>query len=73
MKENIEFERTLFTIFDGVEVNIEQYKELRPKFRVPGFDNLYLVGDSTAGSGAGGDIGHNSVWKTYSDIKKSLL
>lgn len=70
MKENILFERPLFTIFDGVEVNIHQYQELRPQFKVPGIRNLYLVGDSTAGKGAGGDIGHNSVWDAYSLIMK---
>jgi len=70
MKNNVIFERPLFTIFDGVEVNIKQYQELRPYFKVPGIQNLYLVGDSTAGKGAGGDIGHNSVWKTYDLIKE---
>ena len=59
-------------IFDGVEVNINQYREKRPKFRVPGIKNLYLVGDSTAGKGAGGDIGHNSVWDTYYLIQKEV-
>jgi phytoene dehydrogenase-like protein len=72
LEENIEFERPLFTIFDGAEVNINQYQELRPGFKVPGIDNLYLVGDSTAGEGAGGDIGHNSVWDTYNLIKANL-
>ena len=72
LEENVEFERPLFTIFDGVEVNINQYQELRPKFKVPGFQHLYLVGDSTAGKGAGGDIGHNSVWNTYNLIKENL-
>jgi len=70
LEENIEFERPLFTIFDGVEVNINQYQELRPKFKVPGIHNIYLVGDSTAGKGAGGDIGHNSVWNTYEIIRE---
>ncbi|MHA1294149.1 MAG: phytoene desaturase family protein [Promethearchaeota archaeon] len=69
MKESIEFERPLFTIFDGVEVNVDQYQEKRPKFQVPGIKNLYLVGDSTAAPGAGGDIGHNSVWSVYRLIK----
>ncbi|MHA1757582.1 MAG: phytoene desaturase family protein [Promethearchaeota archaeon] len=72
MEENIEFERPLFTIFDGVEVNTEQYKEKRPGFKVPGCKNLYLVGDSLASSGAGGDIGHNSVWDCYHLIKRDL-
>lgn len=70
LEENIEYERPLYTVFDGVEVNINQYQELRPKFKIPGILNLYLVGDSTAGAGAGGDIGHNSVWDTYNLIKE---
>lgn len=65
MEENIEFERPLFTIFDGVEVNTEQYMERRPPFQIPNMENLYLVGDSTQARGAGGDIGHNSVWDVY--------
>ncbi len=73
LEENIEFERPLYTIFDGVEVNVAQYQEMRPKFKVPGIQNLYLVGDSTASAGAGGDIGHNSVWDTYNIIKADKL
>ncbi|MHA1146740.1 MAG: phytoene desaturase family protein [Promethearchaeota archaeon] len=72
MERNIEFERPLFTIFDGAEVNTQQYQELRPNFKVPGINNLYLVGDSTAGKGAGGDIGHNSVWETFNEIKEDF-
>lgn len=72
MEENIEFERPLFTIFDGAEVNIEQFRELRPGFKVPGIQNLYLVGDCLGAKGAGGDIGHNSVWETYNIIQKDL-
>jgi len=72
MKDNIEFERPLFTIFDGVEVNINQYRELRPGFKIPGIKNLYLVGDCLSSKGAGGDIGHNSVWDSYAIIKKEI-
>ena len=72
MEENIEFERPLFTIFDGVEVNTNQYQELRPGFKVPGIQYLYLVGDCLASKGAGGDIGHNSVWDSYNVIKNEL-
>ncbi len=72
MEKNIEFERPLFTLFDGAEVNVHQYQERRPDFKISPLENLYLVGDSTAGKGAGGDIGHNSVWNTYSRIKRDL-
>ncbi len=71
MEQNIEFERPLFLpMVDGVEVNTTQYTGLRPHFQVPGIQHLYLVGDSTAGEGAGGDIGHNSVWAAYELLKR---
>ncbi len=71
MEQNIEFERPLFLpMVDGAEVNTTQHTGLRPHFQVPGIQNLYLVGDSTAGEGAGGDIGHNSVWDVYELIQK---
>jgi hypothetical protein len=71
MEQNIEFERPLFLpMVDGAEVNTNQHEGLRPRFQVPGIHHLYLVGDSTAGQGAGGDIGHTSVWEVYSLIQK---
>ncbi len=73
MEQNIEFERPMFTLFDGVEVSVHQYQERRPDFKIPTLENMYLVGDSTAGKGAGGDIGHNSVWNTYDIIKQDIL
>lgn len=73
LEQNIEFERPLFLkMVDGVEVNTEQYRELRPKSTALKIHNLFLVGDSVGGSGAGGDIGHESVWETYKKIKIGL-
>lgn len=53
---------------DGAEVNVEQYAELRPGYKVDGIEGLYFVGDYTCAVGAGGDIGHESVLECYEEI-----
>jgi len=53
---------------DGVEVNVDQHRGKRPGYTVPGVKNLYLVGDSLRGPGAGGDVGHESVLECYREI-----
>jgi len=53
---------------DGVEVNVGQHRRKRPGYTVPGVKNLYLVGDSLCGPGAGGDVGHESVLGCYREI-----
>jgi len=53
---------------DGVEVNVDQHRRKRPGYTVPGVGNLYLVGDSLRGPGAGGDVGHESVLDCYREI-----
>jgi phytoene dehydrogenase-like protein len=53
---------------DGVEVNVRQHRGRRPACRVPGITGLFLVGDTVAAPGAGGDIGHESVLETYREI-----
>ena len=53
---------------DGVEVNVAQHRRRRPGYTVPGVSNLYLVGDSLRGPGAGGDVGHESVLECYRAI-----
>jgi len=52
----------------SVEVNINQHREKRPGYSVPGIENLYLVGDSLKGPGAGGDVGHESVLGCYVEM-----
>ena len=65
-------ERTLFLpMVDGVEVNTEQHQFKRPRHTIEGIKNLYLAGDSVAGEGAGGDVGHTSVRECYEKIKKN--
>jgi phytoene dehydrogenase-like protein len=72
LEENIEFERPLFLeMVDGVEVNINQHRLLRPGHTVPKIEGLWLAGDSVGGEGAGGDVGHTSVRECFELIKKN--
>lgn len=52
-------------MIDGVQVNVDQTEERRPGSTVPDVQNLYLVGDSIAAPGAGGDVGNESVLITF--------
>ncbi len=56
---------TSLRMVDGAQVNTGQTEHLRPGTAVPGFSNLYLVGDSIAAPGAGGDVGNESVPIAY--------
>ena len=49
------------TMIDGAQININQTDDKRPGPVVPVVSNLYLVGDSIAAPGAGGDVGNESV------------
>jgi len=72
MENAIQWKRALhLPVVDGAEVNVNQTMDKRPGFRVPGVKGLFLVGDSTAAPGAGGDIGHESVHLAYEAIKRS--
>ena len=53
---------------DGVEVNTRQTDDRRPGVAVPGIEGLFLVGDSIAAPGAGGDVGNESVLVAYRRI-----
>jgi phytoene dehydrogenase-like protein len=65
----VEWRRAMrLRMVDGVEVNIRQHKGRRPGPLVPGVQGLYLVGDSTAADGAGGDVGQESVLVCYEAI-----
>lgn len=69
LKECVEWKRVShLKMVDGVEVNIYQYAEKRPGYRIPGIGNLFFVGDWTCAEGAGGDIGHESVIGCYREI-----
>ncbi|MCP3922051.1 MAG: hypothetical protein GY714_05625 [Desulfobacterales bacterium] len=64
---------TSLTMVDGAQVNIDQTQKKRPDVRVPRFENLFLVGDSVAAEGGGGDIGNESVLLTYEAITGNKL
>lgn len=53
---------------DGAQVNTHQTDERRPGTAVPGVSNMFLVGDSIAAPGAGGDVGNESVLVAYRRI-----
>ncbi len=53
---------------DGAQININQTRELRPGYKAPGVENLFLVGDSLGAPGAGGDVGHEAVHGAYRTI-----
>ncbi|MBN2160442.1 MAG: NAD(P)/FAD-dependent oxidoreductase [Spirochaetes bacterium] len=58
---------------DGAQVNIRQTEDRRPGPSVPGIAGLYLVGDSIAAPGAGGDVGNESVLLTYRAMTGTVL
>lgn len=60
-------------MIDGAQVNIRQTEDRRPGPTVPGAAGLYLVGDSIAAPGAGGDVGNESVLVTYRAMTGTLL
>lgn len=59
---------TALRMVDGAQVNINQTEDKRPKSKVPGIENLFLVGDSIAAPGGGGDIGNESVLLTFKEM-----
>ncbi len=74
LKTKIIFKRVLhLNTVDGVELNISQLRDKRMDYRIEGIDHLYLVGDTTAAPGAGGDIAHESSVECYGRIKGRML
>lgn len=66
IEANIEWKRiSHLKMVDGAQINVNQTRELRPGYKMPGMENLYLVGDSLGAPGAGGDVGHESVHGLY--------
>jgi phytoene dehydrogenase-like protein len=69
LEDAIEWRRAVhLKLVDGVEVNVYQHRGKRPGYRLPGIDELFLAGDSLKGSGAGGDVGHESVLGCYREM-----
>ncbi|MCL4557576.1 MAG: FAD-dependent oxidoreductase [Deltaproteobacteria bacterium] len=72
LKESTIFKRVLhMSTVDGVELNINQLQGKRLDYAIDGIGNLYLVGDTTAAAGAGGDIAHESSIGCYEKITGS--
>ncbi|MBI9092637.1 MAG: NAD(P)/FAD-dependent oxidoreductase [Desulfobacterium sp.] len=72
--ENIHWKREkALKIVDGAQINIHQTEDLRPAAKVPGIEQLFLVGDSIAAPGAGGDVGNESVLVTFEAITGKTL
>jgi phytoene dehydrogenase-like protein len=71
LKENIEFERIrVHEVVDNTFINTSQYKDIRPKSRIPGIENCFLIGDYVNAYGWGEDIGYSSIWEAYRIIKE---
>jgi len=69
IQEAIEWRRAIhLKMVNGAQVNVNQTRDRRPGFKASGIQGLYFVGDSTGASGAGGDIGHESVHECYKAI-----
>jgi phytoene dehydrogenase-like protein len=51
--------------FEGAEIGVDQHRGQRPKNRIPGVDNLYLLGDWSSAPGAAGDVVHESALRCY--------
>ncbi len=69
LKTKTLFKRVLnLNMVDGVELNIGQLRDKRMDYGIQGIDNLYLIGDTTAAPGAGGDIAHESSIECYERI-----
>ena len=71
LEENVEFERTrIHEVVDNTFVSTSQYKDIRPKTRIPGIDNCFLIGDYLSAYGWGEDIGYSSIWELYRVLKE---
>lgn len=74
LESNIEWERSLrLEIVDGVELRVDQTIYDRPDLKIPNFDNLYLIGDTTnMPNCASGDISFASAFECSKLIEEQL-
>lgn len=70
-KTEWELER-VFPVVDGAMPTYQQSYLDRPDFKVPGIENLYLIGDTTRGMGTGGDIAFSSALKCADMLVESF-
>lgn len=63
IEDNLEWKRELPLIVNGAELNTNQSLNLRPPIRFPEIKNLFLIGDTVAVAGAGGEMAVRSAIK----------
>ncbi len=69
LEDAVQWRRAMhLELVDGAEITVDQHRGVRPDYRVPNTENLFLVGDWLRGGGAGGDVGHESVLECYQSI-----
>ncbi|MEW6202258.1 MAG: FAD-dependent oxidoreductase [bacterium] len=70
IERNILWDRRMKVIVNGVELSTEHSLRRRPAIAVPGIKNLYLIGDTVAAPGAGGEIAARSALECFQKIIK---
>jgi len=63
IEDNLEWKRELPLIVNGAELNTNQSLNRRPPIRPPEIKNLFLIGDTVAVAGAGGEMAVRSAIK----------
>lgn len=72
MKDHLIFEHNIIhDLVDSVQININQYKDARPTYKIEGCPNVFLAGDYLNVFGSGGEISYNSVLELWEALKKS--
>lgn len=72
MKDHLIFEHTMVhELVDSVQININQFKDARPNYKIEGIANAFLVGDYLNSFGSGGEICYNSVLQLWEQLKKT--
>jgi phytoene dehydrogenase-like protein len=70
LRSRTEFRRALILpIVDGVELNIHQYRKLRPSPEAAGIHGFFLSGDTLCAEGAGGDLAVTSAMLCVERVK----
>lgn len=72
LEDAVQWRRAMhLDLVDGAEIAIDQHRGLRPDYRVPGIEGLFLVGDWLRGGGAGGDVAYESALECYDEIAET--
>ena len=68
LEKNIIWDRRMRIIVNGVELGVGYSMPMRPGIAVPGIKNLFLVGDTVAAPGAGGEIAARSALLCFTEL-----